>query len=271
MKKFDKKIILLFLSLGVGAWVLDTIFDYFVFYSGYGTFTELFITNVPNHEIYIRLSIIAIFALIGLPFSYYITELKHSKTELQNIFNNVIPICITTNEHDIIGTNKSYNEIFGATNNAGGTIKCYNHRPGPKCKTKDCPIAQVSLGGKKLHTCESVKINDDGTERNFIVTATPYLDIDGNQVGIIETFQNITPRRELEKEKEKLIGNLQEALDKVKVLSGFLPICASCKMIRDDKGYWTQIETYIRDHSEAEFSHSICPDCAEKHYIKYKK
>ncbi|MDH3391775.1 MAG: hypothetical protein OEL85_08260, partial [Desulfobulbaceae bacterium] len=55
-------------------------------------------------------------------------------------------------------------------------------------------------------------------------------------------------------------------LDKVNLLGGMLPICASCKKIRDDKGYWNQIETYIRDHSEAEFSHGICPDCAQKLY-----
>ncbi|MDF1577620.1 MAG: cache domain-containing protein [Desulfobulbales bacterium] len=60
--------------------------------------------------------------------------------------------------------------------------------------------------------------------------------------------------------------DLQIALDEVKVLSGYLPICASCKQIRDDNGYWTQLESYIREHSEAEFSHGICPDCAEKLY-----
>ena len=59
---------------------------------------------------------------------------------------------------------------------------------------------------------------------------------------------------------------LKEALTKVKILSGFLPICSSCKKIRDDKGYWNKIETYIRNHSEAEFTHGICPDCAAKHY-----
>ncbi len=59
---------------------------------------------------------------------------------------------------------------------------------------------------------------------------------------------------------------LQDALAKVKVLSGFLPICASCKKIRDDDGYWNQIEEYIQTRSEAEFSHSICPECAEKLY-----
>ncbi len=57
-----------------------------------------------------------------------------------------------------------------------------------------------------------------------------------------------------------------ESKDKIKTLSGFLPICASCKKIRDDKGYWNQIESYIKEHSEAEFSHSICPDCTEKLY-----
>lgn len=73
-------------------------------------------------------------------------------------------------------------------------------------------------------------------------------------------------RMEAYKEKEDLIIQLQGALNKVKTLSGFLPICASCKKIRDDKGYWKQIEEYIRDHSEAEFSHSICPGCLKKLY-----
>lgn len=58
---------------------------------------------------------------------------------------------------------------------------------------------------------------------------------------------------------------------KVKTLSGMLPICSSCKNIRDDKGYWSQIEAYIRDHSEAEFSHSVCPECAKRLYPEFYK
>ncbi|WP_319525474.1 PAS domain-containing protein [uncultured Desulfosarcina sp.] len=77
---------------------------------------------------------------------------------------------------------------------------------------------------------------------------------------------DISDRVKVEKEKENLIAKLQEALSQVRQLSGFLPICASCKKIRDDKGYWNQIESYIEDHSEAEFSHSICPNCAKKLY-----
>jgi hypothetical protein len=72
--------------------------------------------------------------------------------------------------------------------------------------------------------------------------------------------------RQVDAEKSKVITDLQEALAKVKTLSGFLPICASCKKIRDDKGYWNQIEAYISEHSAAEFSHGICPECIEKLY-----
>jgi hypothetical protein len=64
----------------------------------------------------------------------------------------------------------------------------------------------------------------------------------------------------------RTVAELEEALDNVNRLSGLLPICASCKKIRDDRGYWTQIESYIKEHSEAEFSHSICPDCVQKLY-----
>ncbi len=68
------------------------------------------------------------------------------------------------------------------------------------------------------------------------------------------------------KEQDILIGELKEALSEIKQLNGLLPICATCKKIRDDKGYWNQIELYIEKRSEAEFSHSICPDCAKKLY-----
>ena len=64
----------------------------------------------------------------------------------------------------------------------------------------------------------------------------------------------------------RTVAELEEALDNVNRLSGLLPICASCKKIRDDRGYWTQIESYIKEHSEAEFSHSICPECVRKLY-----
>ncbi|MBU1545441.1 MAG: HAMP domain-containing protein [Proteobacteria bacterium] len=82
----------------------------------------------------------------------------------------------------------------------------------------------------------------------------------------VQLEREITERKELEQEREKLIAKLQEALAQVKTLSGFLPICASCKKIRDDSGYWKQIESYLSDHADVTFSHGICPDCAKKLY-----
>lgn len=83
---------------------------------------------------------------------------------------------------------------------------------------------------------------------------------------LIRSIRYAIERKRMENEKEQVIAQLQEALVKVKLLSGLLPICSSCKKIRDDQGYWQQIESYIKCHSNAEFSHSICPDCARRLY-----
>jgi PAS domain-containing protein len=82
----------------------------------------------------------------------------------------------------------------------------------------------------------------------------------------LASLRDITERKRAEEERKKLILQLQDALEKVKTLSGLLPICSFCKKIRDDDGYWNKIETYIEAHSEAEFSHSMCQECAKKHY-----
>jgi PAS domain S-box-containing protein len=95
----------------------------------------------------------------------------------------------------------------------------------------------------------------------------PFVDVTSGQMkGVIEYVRDITDRRRMEEERARLVEELQEALTKIKTLRGLIPICASCKKIRNDQGYWEQIEVYVRDHSEAEFSHGICPDCARKLY-----
>ena len=88
---------------------------------------------------------------------------------------------------------------------------------------------------------------------------------------IVERLGKIIERKQVEEALKQERDNLQDALAEVKRLSGLLPICANCKKIRDDKGYWNQIEAYIRDHSEADFSHSICPECAKNLYPEFYK
>jgi hypothetical protein len=75
----------------------------------------------------------------------------------------------------------------------------------------------------------------------------------------------------LKAREKKLQARVAEAVANVKVLSGMLPICASCKKVRDDKGYWNQIETYIRQHSDTQISHGLCPDCVRKLYPEYSE
>jgi PAS domain S-box-containing protein len=94
-------------------------------------------------------------------------------------------------------------------------------------------------------------------------------DANGQPAKTVFIIRDITERKKAEEEREKLILELRDAMSKIKIMSGMLPICASCKKIRDDKGYWNQIESYIKRHSEAEFSHSICPECAKILYPEY--
>ncbi len=82
----------------------------------------------------------------------------------------------------------------------------------------------------------------------------------------LEIATNVTKHKEQEEQSEVLLDNLTRALVEVKRLSGLLPICSGCKKIRDDNGYWEQVDVYIRNHSEADFSHGICPDCRDELY-----
>ena len=86
------------------------------------------------------------------------------------------------------------------------------------------------------------------------------------EIELSQAQEEIEMRRQAEAERDKVIEELRKAISEVKTLRGFLPICCICKNIRDDQGYWNQIESYIRDHSEAEFTHGLCPECAKKHY-----
>ncbi len=105
----------------------------------------------------------------------------------------------------------------------------------------------------------------DGSRVEVEIHGVPLM-VKGEMRGAYAIYQDITERRRHEAERERLVEELREALANVKTLRGLLPICASCKNVRDDQGYWNRIETYLRAHSEAEFSHGICPECAKQLY-----
>ena len=97
----------------------------------------------------------------------------------------------------------------------------------------------------------------------FTAHLEPKRDAEGAITGVIGVAIDITRRMQAEQDRVRLIDELQQALDRVKRLSGLIPICMHCKSVRDDDGYWQQVETFVRQHSNAEFSHSICPGCMD--------
>lgn len=126
--------------------------------------------------------------------------------------------------------------------------------------------------GKLTRQEITLKRRDNGQPVIVSASIQFFHDNAGNRLGMEGVYRDITDRIQAEKEHEKLIRELQQALKEVKTLSSLLPICASCKKIRSDEGYWTQIEVYIKDHLDVEFSHGICDDCLKKLYPDiYKK
>ena len=83
------------------------------------------------------------------------------------------------------------------------------------------------------------------------------------------TIEMALYKAKMENELRRTMAELERALSEVKKLGGLLPVCANCKKIRNDQGYWEQVEVYVRDHSEAEFSHGICPQCAKELYPEF--
>jgi PAS domain-containing protein len=125
---------------------------------------------------------------------------------------------------------------------------------------------QKVLASNTKKTCDLALVNDGITPR--------YVHIEAMAIGSGGSVNrmcrmaiiNTTDLVQLAMERDQLIRELQQALAEIKTLSGLLPICSYCKKIRDDKGYWNQIESYISRHSDVLFSHSICPECLKIHY-----
>ena len=125
------------------------------------------------------------------------------------------------------------------------------------------------IRGEAVSHFETKRRTKDGRIVDMSLTISPIKTPEGKIIGASSTARDITERKLLEKERQKVFVELQKALSEVKKLSGLIPICSSCKKIRDDNGYWSEVERYIGEHSGAQFSHGICPDCIRKLYPEY--
>jgi PAS domain S-box-containing protein len=127
----------------------------------------------------------------------------------------------------------------------------------------------VRQGGQVSEFEATVRLRRDGTPVDVSSAISAVKDENGQVIGAAILAVDITGRKQAEEERKKMIQELNETLAQVRSLRGLLPICASCKRIRDEKGHWQALETYISGHSEAEFSHSICPSCARSLYPEF--
>lgn len=139
---------------------------------------------------------------------------------------------------------------------------CYK---GYQKKNQVCEGCHLSLSFKdgRIHRKEQFRITDHG-KIYYEIISSALKNARGEIVAGIEAVRDITERKTSELEKENLIAQLKESLEKINTLKGLIPMCAWCKKIRDDKGYWNQVEQYVEEHTEALFTHGICPDCIEK-------
>jgi PAS domain S-box-containing protein len=118
--------------------------------------------------------------------------------------------------------------------------------------------------------CELRMVKKDGTSFWTHLQSIAALDDHGAPV-IRIVMSDITGSKQMEEELREKLEELRQAQGQIKTLRGILPICMHCKKIRDDAGHWNQLEVYIRDHTEANFSHSICPECLVTHYSDIKR
>lgn len=130
---------------------------------------------------------------------------------------------------------------------------------------QDIPIVMVSVEDEDM----KIKQAFDAGAIDYIGKPIKKLELLARVRSILRLKEETDHRKAHERELEKTVDQLRKAISDLKTLSGLLPICSYCKKIRDDKGYWQQVDSYITDHSAAGFSHSICPECLKEHYPDY--
>ena len=192
-------------------------------------------------------------------------ELRKSEQIFRNIAEISLAGVYIIQEGIFTYVNKKFADILGYS-----VEECLNNMHfGQTVYPEDLDIVREQISKRISGKINSVNYTFRGIKKNGEII---HLEIFGSTIqlngkpAVAGSILDITTRKQVEEQREELIEALQKALSEVKTLRGFLPICSYCKKIRDDKGYWSQIESYIHKHSDAEFSHGICPECAKKYY-----
>ncbi len=195
---------------------------------------------------------------------------RRAEEKYRSIFENAVEgIYQSTPEGKFIEANPAMARIFGYDSpeelkNAINDIGCQIYADPA---IREAFIQEVRERGDAVFEIEIFK--KDGS-CGWIYDSMRFVrDRKGNPSHFEGIAADITEHKRAEQEREELITQLREAVGNVKTLSGLLPICSHCKKIRNDEGYWQQIESYIHQHSGTQFSHGVCPECLKKHYSNF--
>jgi PAS domain S-box-containing protein len=203
---------------------------------------------------------------------HYEETLQHERNLLRTVIDNLPDLIFYKDtEGRYILDNLPHMQSIGAERQedvVGKTTFDFNPPDLAKLYMED--ESKVIQSGLTMQDREEIALHRDTGERRWhLTTRVPLIDKQGKVTGLVGIARDITERKRAEAERERLIKELQDAFADIKTLSGLVPICANCKKIRDDKGFWTQVESYIQERSQARFSHGICPDCMKKLYPEF--
>lgn len=193
---------------------------------------------------------------------------------MEGIINSVAdPIFVKNREHRFVLVNTAFCDFIGHSREEILGKTDFDFFPTHQAQIFREKDEDVFLTGNE-NTNEEELTNREGNEYIIITKKTLHRGKNG-EIFLVGVIRDVTELKRIEREREELIQKLHNALDEVKQLQSYLPICSYCKKIRQDENYWQQIEQYIFDHLGTLFSHSICPDCfaniAQKELEKFRQ
>ena len=189
--------------------------------------------------------------------------LEESNAKFESIFRgNPEPSVYIDNDFKIVDINPRFTEYFLYTKEEAKDkfIDDLIVSEESKMEAKDLNVKT----SQSYVYYDTLRERKDGVLVPVSISAAPIM-IKG-KAGSFVIYKDISKQKEAETEREKVITDLKQALEKVKTLSGLIPICSHCKKIRDDSGYWQKVEEYLSQHSDVDLSHGICPECLQKYY-----
>jgi PAS domain S-box-containing protein len=169
--------------------------------------------------------------------------------------------CLIDADFNVVRSNRAVEDLLGLKREAVVGHKCYELACGGHEPPPSCPVSRMLETGRRAQA----DIELPGG-RWLAVTVDPLIDRAGRIGGAIHMARDITAAKQSAATREALIAELQQTLAEVKTLKGLIPICAHCKKIRNDQGYWTHLEAFVSENFEAEVSHGMCPACLKQCY-----